>query len=90
VIAAESNYPAIILDSAGVERFDEVTVALIDDKGCARVKQRIHGPFRQPEVEKPDVLSALTGPTRKLLERAKDLFGNECDVFYAGSVVPPG
>ena len=72
------------------ERFDEVTVALIDDKGCARVKQRIHGPFRQPEVEKPDVLSVLTGPTRKLLERAKDLFGNECDVFYAGSVVPPG
>lgn len=72
------------------ERFDEVTVALIDDKGCARVKQRIHGPFRQPEVEKPDFLSALTGPTRKLLERAKDLFGNECDVFYAGSVVPPG
>jgi AsmA protein len=71
-------------------RFDEVTVALIDAKGCARVKQRIRGPFRQPEVEEPHVLSALTGPARKLLKDVKELFDGKCDVFYAGSVQPPG
>jgi hypothetical protein len=47
-------------------------------------------PFRQPKVGKPDVLSALAGATRKLLERANDQFGGKCDVFYAGSVVPTG
>ena len=71
-------------------RFDEVTVSLIDGKGCARVKQRIRGPFRQPEVEKPHVLSALTGPARKLLKQANELFDGKCDVFYAGSVEQPG
>lgn len=70
-------------------RFDDVTVALIDDKGCATVKQKIRGPFRKPEVEKPDVLKALTGPARKLLDRARDLLGGKCDVFYTGSVAPP-
>jgi len=70
-------------------RFDDVTVALIDTKGCARVQQKIHGPFRQPQVEKPNVLRALAGPTAKLLRQAKDLFGGSCEVFYAGSVVAP-
>jgi hypothetical protein len=69
-------------------RFNDVTVALIDDRGCAKVQQRVRGPFRQPEVEKPNVLVALTGPTRKLLEEAGELFGRKCEVFYAGSVAP--
>jgi len=71
-------------------RFDDVTIALIDDKGCARAKQRIRGPFSQPEVEKPDVLGTITGPARALVKEAKELFGGKCDVFYAGSVEPPG
>jgi AsmA protein len=70
-------------------RFDDVTVALIDGKGCARVKQKIRGPFQHPEAQKPDVLGAIAGPTRKLLKKAKELFGGHCDVFYAGSVAPP-
>ena len=72
-----------------IGRYDDVTVALIDTKGCARVQQKIHGPFRQPQVEKPNVLRALAGPTAKLLRQAKDLFGGSCEVFYAGSVVAP-
>jgi AsmA protein len=70
-------------------RFDDVTVAVIDGKGCARVQQNIHGPFRQPEADEAKVLSALTGPTRKLVEQAKELFGGHCEVFYAGSVATP-
>lgn len=70
-------------------RFEDVTVALIDNHGCARAKQKIRGPFSEPEVEKPDVLRTLTGPARALAREAKDLFGGKCEVFYAGSVGPP-
>lgn len=72
------------------ERFDDVTVALIDDKGCIRAQQTIHGAFDKPVVENPSTLKALTGPVVKLLKQVGSLFpGGECEVFYAGSVVPP-
>jgi uncharacterized protein involved in outer membrane biogenesis len=72
------------------ERFDDVTVALIDAKGCAKVQQKIHGPFRKPMVEQPSVLSSLTGPVLRLLKKGRNLFpGGECEVFYSGSVTPP-
>jgi uncharacterized protein involved in outer membrane biogenesis len=70
-------------------RFKEVTVALVDAQGCPRVQQKIRGSFCKPEVEKPSILTSLTGPARKLLRQAKSLFGGHCDVFYAGSVAPP-
>jgi len=70
-------------------RFREVTVALIDAQGCPRVQQKIRGSFSKPEVERPSILTSLTGPTRKLLRHAESLFGGHCDVFYAGSVAPP-
>ncbi|WP_082708490.1 AsmA-like C-terminal region-containing protein [Thiobacillus denitrificans] len=72
------------------ERFDDVTVVLIDDKGCIRAQQTIHGAFKNPVVENPSTLKSLTGPVVKLLKQVGSLFpGGECDVFYAGSVVPP-
>lgn len=71
------------------ERFDDVTVALIDAKGCPRVQQKIRGPFRQPVVEKPSVLSSLAGPALDLFKQARDLFRGQCEMFYAGSVAPP-
>jgi len=72
------------------ERFDGVTVALIDDKGCIRAQQTIHGAFNKPVIENPSTLKALTGPVLKLLKRVGSLFpGGECEVFYAGSVAPP-
>ena len=72
------------------ERFHDVTVALIDVKGCAEARQKIRGPFRKPVVEQPSVLRSLTGPVLRLLKEGRDLFpGGECKVFYAGSVAPP-
>lgn len=72
------------------ERFDDVTVALIDVKGCAEAQQKIRGPFRKPVVEQPSVLSSLSGPVLRLLTEGRELFlGIECEVFYAGSVAPP-
>ena len=72
------------------QRFNDVTVALIDTRGCATALQKIHGSFQEPVVEKPNVLKVLAGPVLKLLEMRRDLFpGGECEVFYAGSVAPP-
>ena len=72
------------------ERFDDVTMALIDAKGCAKVRQRITGPFEKPVVEEPSVLKALTGPVVKLFKKGKALFpGGQCEAFYTGSVAAP-
>jgi hypothetical protein len=70
-------------------RFKDVTVAAVDEHGCATVLQRIRGPFDKPEVEKPNVLASLAGPVDRLLKQAESLLGGKCEVFYAGSVPPP-
>jgi len=71
------------------ERFDDVTVAVVDGKGCVKVRQKIRGPFRKPEVEKARFLQTVAGPVLKLFKQAKKLLGGRCEVFYAGSVAPP-
>ena len=72
------------------DQFDDVTIALIDAHGRVRVKQKIHGPFQKPVVEKPSILMSLAGPTLNLLRQAGDLVtGGTGEVFYAGSVPAP-
>ncbi len=68
--------------------FDNVTIALLDDKGCARVEQKIAGHFAKPELEKLNVPVSLAGPVSRLLSKAKNAMGGKCEVFYAGSVAP--
>jgi uncharacterized protein involved in outer membrane biogenesis len=69
-------------------KFDDVTVAMLDNRGCARVEQRIRGPFSKPVVERPNVMSSMTGPITRLVGETKRLFGAKCTVFYEGSVTP--
>jgi uncharacterized protein involved in outer membrane biogenesis len=72
------------------DRFADVTVAVVDAKGCASVRQAIHGSFADPVVEKPRVLTSLTGPVLKLYQRTRGMFpAGPCEVFYSGSVAPP-
>jgi hypothetical protein len=73
------------------DEFDEVFVALIDSKGCARMRQRIRGPFGKPVVEKPSILASLAGPVVNLIGKARDILPGKdrCEVFYSGSVAPP-
>lgn len=74
------------------DEYDEVFVVLIDSNGCAKVRQRIRGPFSKPVVEKPSVLESLAGPVLNLLRKAGKLLpstGERCEVFYSGSVAPP-
>ena len=72
------------------DQFDEVTMALVDSKGCVRVRQKISGTFQNPAVEKPDPVTSLAGPALRLLKKGGDILtGRQCDVFYAGSVAAP-
>jgi AsmA protein len=71
------------------DTFDDVTVAVIDAKGCATVRQKIRGTFKNPVVEKPNFLASLAGPALRLLKKGSELLGAHCDVFYAGSVAAP-
>jgi uncharacterized protein involved in outer membrane biogenesis len=89
-MATNENRIALMgsLDFAN-ERFIDVTVAVIDGKGCATVHQKIRGPFRKPEVEKVSILQSVAGPAFNLFKQAEKLFGGRCEVFYAGSVAPP-
>ena len=77
------------LDFVG-ERFDDVTVALIDKNGCVRLRQKIYGPFNKPTVDKASTLETLAAPVLKLFQQTKKLLsGGKCEIFYAGSVAPP-
>lgn len=70
--------------------FDDVTVAVINAEGCAKLQQKITGSFQKPILEKPSIIKTLTGPVRKLVKAASNLVaGGKCKVFYAGSVAPP-
>ena len=71
------------------ERFDDVTMAVVDERGCVTVRQKIRGSFRKPVVEKVNVIQSVAGPVLKLFRQAKKLLGGKCEAFYAGSVAPP-
>jgi hypothetical protein len=72
------------------ERYDNVVVALLDDRGCAKFKQGIRGPFGSPEVGAVSAVGSFAEPIFNLLRKAKRFIqGGRCDVFYSGSVRQP-
>ncbi|MBF0559408.1 MAG: AsmA family protein [Nitrospirae bacterium] len=72
------------------ERYDNVIVALLDDKGCAKFKQVISGPFDSPKVSGVSVVETIARPIVSLFSTAKRfLQGGKCEVFYNGAVQQP-
>jgi AsmA protein len=72
------------------ERYENVTVALLDDKGCAKFKQSISGPFDKPQISTVSAAESLAGPIFNLYRKAKRFFqGGKCEVFYNGAVRQP-
>ena len=71
------------------ERFNDVTVAVVDGKGCATTRQKISGSFLKPEVENVNIFKTVAGPVLRVFTQAVKLLGEKCEVFYAGSVAPP-
>jgi hypothetical protein len=62
---------------------------VVDGKGCATTRQKISGSFLKPEVENVNVFKTVAGPVLRMFTQAKKLLGEKCEVFYAGSVLPP-
>lgn len=90
-LATDKNRLAVAgsLDLAN-DRFDDLNIALVNQRGCAMVRQHVHGSFAHPIVDKPDVVESLAGPVVKLLKKARNLLPHDkCPVFYAGSVAAP-
>ena len=72
------------------ERYENVTVALLDDKRCAKFKQSITGPFGSPKVGAVSAVESLAGPISSLYRKVKRFIqGGKCEVFYKGSVQQP-
>ena len=71
-------------------RFAGVTVASLDGKGCAKLRQGISGPFKDPTLDKVSTLESAAAPILGLFKETKDLLTRgECDPFYTGSVAHP-
>jgi len=71
-------------------RYDNVIVALLDDKGCAKFKQGISGPFGSPQVGAVSAVESVASPIFHLYRKAKRFVqGSKCEVFYNGAVQQP-
>ena len=69
------------------ERYENVIVALLDDKGCAKFKQSISGSFGSPKIGAVSTLASIGGPISNLYRKAKRFVqGGKCEVFYNGAV----
>ena len=71
------------------DRFVDVTVAVLDKRGCAVYSQKVHGPFRKPQIEKVSIFKSISGSVSNALKDAWKFIGEECTVFYSGSVAQP-
>jgi AsmA protein len=71
-------------------RVDDVTVAALDENGCAKFSQKMRGPFQNPQIEKVSTLQTIVGPAVKLFEKAQKFMGlRKCKAFYRGSIKHP-
>ena len=72
------------------ERFVNVTVAALDKRGCAIYSEKVHGPFGKPQIEKESIFKSIASPLLNPMGDAwKFIQGEECAVFYSGSVAHP-
>jgi AsmA protein len=72
------------------DRFDGMTIALVDAKGCAQARRAVRGPLRKPEIEQRNAIDAITGPAVRLIKKGAELVGaDSCEVFYDGAVPAP-
>jgi hypothetical protein len=72
------------------ERFVDVTVAVLEKRGCAVYSEKVQGPFPKPQIEKESIFKSIAGSVLNPLEDAwKFIQGKECTVFYSGSVAQP-
>jgi AsmA protein len=64
----------------------DFTVALLNKNGCSIFSQDVFGAFSEPETGEIKVVGTILAPVTNLWD---DIWGNDCDVFYNGSVSHP-
>lgn len=72
------------------DEYQDVVIALVDEQGCEKVRQKISGPFSKPVADKSSILIPV-GPFLKLIDKARTLVNKKtkCEPFYTGSLPPP-
>ncbi len=63
-----------------------LTIALLNKYGCSVFSQDIYGNLNSPTMGKLKVVGTILSPITNLVD---DILGNDCDVFYSGSVEHP-
>lgn len=72
------------------EKYEDVIVALINERGCAALTQKIYGSLNNPQFQKTTVLQSAVGSVLSLIGKGgKFLPGAQCEAFYTGSVDHP-
>ncbi len=61
----------------GKERFVDVTVAALDGKGCAKIRQTISGPFSAPQLDRVSALETVAASIFGLFEQTRSLLNRE-------------
>lgn len=71
-------------------RFEDLSVAVLNAQGCAISSQKIHGDFKDPEIDPPIPRRSVLGPVLGLLKKPFAMLqGGECAVYYRGSIEQP-
>ena len=72
------------------DMYDNVIVAVIDQKGCAEVTQKIYGSLNNPQLEKTSIMQSAADSVLNLFDKAGKLIpGTQCEAFYRGAVQHP-
>jgi AsmA protein len=79
------------------ERYESLTIGVLNEKGCATMKQTLNGPLKKPKVETKEALKNVTTALGGLLgfgkqqktEDKQPAADAKCEVFYSGSVQQP-
>lgn len=69
--------------------FDNVTIGVVNSRGCAIATQKFYGSIASPSMEKTNILLSLTRPMLDALTKsAKGLVDSKCETpFYSGILV---
>jgi len=63
-----------------------VTVAVLNRRGCSLISQTVNGLFAEPELGKLQAVGPIKGTLKSLI---RTITGTECEPFYTGSLAHP-
>ncbi len=64
----------------------DITIALVDKKGCSIIEQSLYGSFDEPERSQIKFLATILAPVTNLVET---ILGADCKMFYEGRIPHP-